>query len=1076
MCYFKINIKSNKLGFFMFILIFYSQMAISQNNLPPDAEEGIYSIYYGGYKKEVSVVLYKDSLYIPILECLSFLKIFYNENDLILNNINGYISTSEDKYEINIKKKYYISIGGEKNTINKEEMIQISPEIYFTPGLIEKIFNFNISIFKRDLILHIKSLKELPILIEERRLKKYKDNIAGNIMDEEKILPVVYDRQWKILDGGMVNYQIKGIQSKNTNLFYYNTNLGIQLLGGEMQYNAIGNFDLFSKNSFYNYNIRWKYSFDENPFISYISLGNLTNISTRSNNFSQDQLSNQILEGIQISNESSKMPTVFNDIVIEGNTEPGWQIELYSNNQLTSFIRADNAGYYNFKLPLRYGNTNIDLKIYGPKGECITKSEIISVPSEFLSPGTVKYIVNAGKGSADSVFTGNGRISFGLTKWLTNSTMVEKSEFNNGFKIVNNISLRPFSSIVLNALYSPDKFLINGLRFDLGEYGNYYILYSKYFEQGNLQKKSNSLEFNLSFPRLFSLPLSIMSRGNNISYENSENSMLNTNIYVYLNNYVFSLCHNIAYGSNEKGSRILTSQTIYPRFDYTWYDKPNFISFLKNTRFSIGSNYNIMTRKVLNYDLSIQQELFSGANVQFNYNKNIIAGISSFNISLQLSSSILRAYSTYQKSNSSEPNYSEDLSGSIGFDPGYFNFYPSNITRYDGYGYSAAVVRFFVDKNNNNIFDKGEEEVKNVDIHIPSAIVEKDNSGRNKVFNMTPGTRYNLFVDKNSIKNPLIISKYSEFSFIADPNTFKAIDIPCYMSGTIEGNAFIIKGESKEGQGRIKVHLENYEKNDDETIMLFSDGTFYKAGVIPGRYKIYIDSTQLKILNCISKPEYINFEVKATEEGDEVSGLNFELIKNTTEKKQIKPSSGVNDDGAYDINNSLKSKSNVEDLKNNNEQEYNVEKKNDYTPEKKENISTNNDKKRNNNNETTPLNEKKTDINNEITKEKTINTGTFITGKIALYTYEDRVRKTFKESSPLSDYTLKISDGKQIFYAVSDKSGKFVFEGIREGKWVLGLYKGAIPKGYRLEQMFYNIEIKKGEKKDVIYKILPAVR
>ena len=78
--------------------------------------------------------------------------------------------------------------------------------------------------------------------------------------------------------------------------------------------------------------------------------------------------------------------------------------------------------------------------------------------------------------------------------------------------------------------------------------------------------------------------------------------------------------------------------------------------------------------------------------------------------------------------------------------------------------------------------------------------------------------------------------------------------------------------------------------------------------------------------------------------------------------------------------------------------------------------------------------------------------------------------------APLVDYTLKISDGKTVLYAVSDINGRFTFDNITEGKWVLGLYKGGIPKGYRLEQMFYNVDIKIGEKKEVVYKILPAVR
>jgi hypothetical protein len=51
----------------------------------------------------------------------------------------------------------------------------------------------------------------------------------------------------------------------------------------------------------------------------------------------------------------------------------------------------------------------------------------------------------------------------------------------------------------------------------------------------------------------------------------------------------------------------------------------------------------------------------------------------------------------------------------------------------------------------------------------------------------------------------------------------------------------------------------------------------YYVGIPPGKYKIAIDSAQLAMLNCIAEPAKREFEIRATSQGDEISGLDFLL-------------------------------------------------------------------------------------------------------------------------------------------------------------------------------------------------------
>jgi outer membrane protein OmpA-like peptidoglycan-associated protein len=119
--------------------------------------------------------------------------------------------------------------------------------------------------------------------------------------------------------------------------------------------------------------------------------------------------------------------------------------------------------------------------------------------------------------------------------------------------------------------------------------------------------------------------------------------------------------------------------------------------------------------------------------------------------------------------------------------------------------------------------------------------------------------------------------KTTEFSFIADPNSFKPIDVPCYTAGIIEGSVLKVYGKHKIAQSGIKIHVLSEDKSWSTEIPVYSDGNFYYMGIPPGNYTAYVDSIQLDILNLYSSPESITFTIKKNLSGDEYSNLNFEL-------------------------------------------------------------------------------------------------------------------------------------------------------------------------------------------------------
>ena len=134
-------------------------------------------------------------------------------------------------------------------------------------------------------------------------------------------------------------------------------------------------------------------------------------------------------------------------------------------------------------------------------------------------------------------------------------------------------------------------------------------------------------------------------------------------------------------------------------------------------------------------------------------------------------------------------------------------------------------------------------------------------------------------VDQQALPNPNLAPKVSRFEFVAEPNRFRAIDIPLYQTGLIEGVVTIEQFGRVEGLGGLRLVIERLDHSGEELqiIRTFSDGGFYMFGLMPGKYRAFIDPKQLEFMNVKSDPGELEFEIRALAEGDYLEGLNFRL-------------------------------------------------------------------------------------------------------------------------------------------------------------------------------------------------------
>jgi hypothetical protein len=101
--------------------------------------------------------------------------------------------------------------------------------------------------------------------------------------------------------------------------------------------------------------------------------------------------------------------------------------------------------------------------------------------------------------------------------------------------------------------------------------------------------------------------------------------------------------------------------------------------------------------------------------------------------------------------------------------------------------------------------------------------------------------------------------------------------VPIVSIGEVNGKVYVSNGGIEKGQGRIAVQIfDSKNKKVAETVSE-SDGFYSYLGLQLGTYTIRLDYEQLEKLHYRSIPEEQVVQIKVSEEGTIVDGINFKI-------------------------------------------------------------------------------------------------------------------------------------------------------------------------------------------------------
>ncbi len=881
---FKPGMLSPPPGFSVFLLLIF--LILLPSNLSAQDEDEYYEISVnleihriGG--TEVEAVIKGKELYLAITDLFDFLKI-RNIPSPDLESVSGFFINPDNEYLID-RSNNRIHYEGKTTDLSPGDLIRTESNLYLRSSCFGDVFGLDCIFNFRTLSVTIETNLELPIIREMRQeeIRKNLSRLKGVTEADTAI-----GRSYPWFKFGMADWsaiaseQIDGPANARLNL-----TLGAMIAGGEAK--ASINYDsrqpFTEKQQYY----LWRYVNNDNNLLRQVIAGKIPT-------YSHATIYSPVV-GVQVTNTPTTFRRSFGTYTLSDRTEPGWIVELYVNNVLVDYVKADASGFFTFEVPLVYGNTIVTLKFYGPWGEEQTREQNITIPFNYLPSGTMEYTLSGGivEDGSTSKF-GRADINYGLSNRITVGA---------GFEYLSSVSSGPLMPYISSSVRLTNNFLLKGeyvygvkaggaLTLRLPSNLQIDLKYIKY------DKDQEAINYNYLEERkaIVSLPLRI---GNFSSYNRLSVNQLVLPLSKYTTGeWMFS-------GSFAGVSTNLTTYAIFLDEVNPYVYSNLSLAFRLPWRLTImpQAQYGYTQNKFLSAKLKIEKSLLDHAFLNLSFEKDFRSNMNMAELGLRYNFSFAQTGATAR--------YSQGVTDLVQYARGsLINDGQSKYRRADNrpqVGKGGIIIKPFLDYNANGKRDPGEDGVPGLNLRSNGGKVDKsENDTIIAIIGLEPYTTCFIELDPNSFYNIAWRLPYESLSVKVDPNIMKNIDIPVNVVGEADGFVRVDSDGIVKGLSRIIVKYFNAQNRHIASTLTESDGYYSYFGLKPGRYYVMMDTSQLNKLGMYAEPDTIGFSIGESIEGDIVSDLDFTLYMTqvdtaVVDTTAIKPEPVVRVDSTYMI-------------------------------------------------------------------------------------------------------------------------------------------------------------------------------
>jgi cell division protein FtsN len=803
---------------------------------------------------EIVSVIKGDILYLPVTDLFDFLKI-KNIPTPGLESVSGFFINPSATYTIS-RTENLIRYQDKTFNLQPGDLIRTESNLYLKASYFGKVFGLDCIFNFRALSVSVNSKLELPMIREMRQeeMRRNLTRLKGEIKADTNIA-----RSYPLFKFGMADWsaiaaeEIKGRSETRLNL-----NLGGIVAGGEttigLNYNSASPFT--EKQQYY----LWRRVDNDFKPLRQVMAGKIPTNAISS-------IYNPVV-GIQFTNTPTTFRRSFGTYMLSDKTEPGWIVELYVNNVLVDYVKADASGFFTFQVPLVYGNSSVRLKFFGPWGEEHIKEQNITIPFNFLPRNTFEYYVSAGivEDSSMSRFS-KANVNYGVTRSFTLGGGVEylssvKSGpampyLNASVRVTNNLLLTGEYTYGVRAKGTLSYRMPSNLQLDLN--------YTKY-DKGQKAINYNYLEERKA---ALSVPLRI---GKFSSFQRFSYYQIVLPATSYsTGEWLFS-------GSLAGISTSLTTYALF--FGNT---KPNVYSNMSLAfRLPAGlvimpsAQYTYTQNKLLSAKISLEKHLLEHGFLNFSLEENRASNMRMAELGFRYDFAFAQTGASVRQSDK-RTTLIQYARGSLIYDRKTKYLGADNRTNVGKGGISVIP---YIDLNANGIRDAGEPKAFGLNLRANGGHVERSERDTTiRILGLEPYTTCFIELDANSFDNVTWKLPVRSLSVAVDPNMLKHIEIPVTVVGEATGNVSLDINGERSGLGRIIIVFYNSNHKLIGKTLTEDDGYYSYMGLTPGSYIARADTSHLRKLGLRSDPESLQFKISSGTEGDVADNLNFTLYK-----------------------------------------------------------------------------------------------------------------------------------------------------------------------------------------------------
>ena len=797
---------------------------------------------------DIPALIRDETVYLPVADIFSFLKI-KNGSSAQMDSISGFFINQQATYLID-KPNNRITYRGKAIDLKSNELVKTETNLYLKSTYFGQIFGLDCSFNFRSLSVMLTTKLELPI-IKEMRQEQMRTNIK-QLRGEVKADTTI-GRKFPILHFGMADWSVISNQDMGRKTdARINLDLGTVIAGGEanVRLNYNNNSPFTEKQQQY----MWRFVNNERPYLRQVMAGKI-----------YSQVTSSVFDpivGVQFTNTPTTYRRSFGAYTLSNITEPNWLVELYVNNVLVDYMKADASGLYKFEVPLVYGNSAIKLKFYGLWGEERVQEENVSIPFNFLPVKEFEYTLSAGvvENSQRSRFS-RGNFNYGLSRRITIGGGVEylSSVMSGNAMPFLNSSLRLMSGLLLSAEYTFGVRAKGLLSYRLPSNLQFEVNYTKY------DKGQKAIIYNYLEERKATISIPIKGKNFAAYSRFTVNQIVlpklkNTNAEMLWSGSVYGVSTNFTtYGIFSD----LSNPYVYSNLSLS-FRLPSRLVLTPQTQYDYNS------KSLIAFKTNIEKPLFKKGFLNMSYEQNFRSHTRSIELGFRYDLSFTQTGLSIRNTDH-QTTVVESARGSLLYD---------RKTRYVGtnnrtsVGKGAITILPFLDVNGNGRHDPGEPKAAGLQFRINGGtIVRNDKDTTIRVLDLTPYTSYLLELDKNSFDNISWQMQALTIKVMIDPNMFKTIEVPISVMGEASGTVF----SGSKGQERILVC---FYRNDTTLVartLTESDGYYSYLGLKPGKYTVGIDPGQLKKIHLFSAPQKKSVTFTSSLDGDIIDGLDFLL-------------------------------------------------------------------------------------------------------------------------------------------------------------------------------------------------------